>query len=665
MGQRNIMAKDQTEPSGIPAFLKLIPQIKTPIQLTAFVATIVVFFLIRSFAPENIPAQLSGGMIGICIIVFTLVFNFLNLIPSKDRARVILILFGFFSVVVVVLVIVTGYLLLHSKSNAIAAIVETTNAQLAREESELLARLRAVAERKMRESAALSFSEWRELTESESALASQIGAIQQRKLRMQDTKTQVEAVINEVKRLTQRNEDSGVRRQATEAEEALSHGDLAKAHDLFRTLAAAGEAQTASANFWLGRISEIKADYSSAQQYYQKAADLAPTEAGYLEASAKVNDVLGRYGEARSIYDKLVSLYRNMPNRRVELAISLKDAGNVTRFADGNVAAIRYYQEAYDLAKSFKGTDKVALASIANDFGAYYSTMGQYTKASHLYSESLDIYRSQEDKSAFGFAELLNNFGYLRMLQAKYDEALKLLTEAISLETEIMGTNVPLLAITTANLANAYLEYGNLGEARTKYEHALTIAARTLGREHSRYGRILGLYGEQLIASGDLASAGEELRASFDILLNSLGSDHSLVALSQLRLAEFLLRQQALQADDISKKLSSAEAIMVRTSQNRMLLARIARARGSLLGMQGDYDGALKSLAVALNLQKENLGERHPEVAKTLFEHSMILSKKGGDRVEVARVQSAIQEMLTPLVLPTHPILVALRKAAS
>jgi putative effector of murein hydrolase LrgA (UPF0299 family) len=79
-----------------------VPKLKTVIQLSGAAVTLAVFFLIGTFAPGNLPAQICGSITGISLIVFTLAFNTLDRIPSNRRTTVIIYLFTAFLVVTVI-----------------------------------------------------------------------------------------------------------------------------------------------------------------------------------------------------------------------------------------------------------------------------------------------------------------------------------------------------------------------------------------------------------------------------------------------------------------------------------------------------------------------------------------------------------------------------------
>jgi tetratricopeptide (TPR) repeat protein len=639
----------------------VLPKIKTRIQLSGLIVTLVVVFLIRAFAPENTPAQICGGMIGICIIIFTLVFNFLSEFPEGDRARVVLTLFIVFSVTIVTLVALTGYFLLMDSSRAYSALYDTAKKQLEEKEDALNADLKKLAERKIREQAVLTFADWKEITTSEELTRAQLLAIEDRKMHMENIKTRAKAVVDEINLLASSGEpgnNAEVRKQASDAQSAFSQGDLNKAGVLFQGLARAGQEQTADANFWLGRLSELQANYPEARSYYRVAHERAPDKLRYVEDLAKIEEELGSLKSAQSLYETLVAEYRTKPDHRVNLVMALKDLGNVTRFLDGTQAALQYYAEAFAIAKSLQDDDKVQFALVANDFGAFYAALGSFSKAEELYDASLDIYRSRKDKYAFGYADVLNNLGFLYAVRGDYRKAELFLKEAIQLEADTSGTNVPLFAVSTGNLAYTYAESGKFSDSEERYQTALAVAERTLGKSHSRYGRLLGVHAEMLMSTRKYDLASSELELSYQILTGALGPGHSFVGITHLRMAELLCRQGL--SLSALPHLQAADEILKKTvSMNRLLMGRLARLWGDYMILTGDNAQAISFFSSALEDQKQALGPNHAEIARTLMGYGDAL-RLTGDRGNAEGAYSEARSIASKALSPGHPLIAAL-----
>jgi tetratricopeptide (TPR) repeat protein len=669
------MNENLSENSFTSILLRIIPQIKTRIQLSAFLATAVVFFLVRIAAPDNIPAQISAGMIGVCIIAFTLVFNFLNLFTAKDRPKVILTMFITFSFVVIALVVITGYLLIHehdraSRENkqlaALSAIVENVKIELDTKERLFRHELDALVEKKRLQGGVMSFTEWKQLEAQEIATQTQLQTIQERKGRIENIKTQAGAIVDEVSKISKGvgiEYSSEIRGRATEAEAAFSAGDLIKAQELFRTMAKSGTDQTADANFWLGRLSELRADFAGAQRYYQTAADLAPENPKYIEALANCEMAVGDLVKAKADYERLASLFRNNPAQRTALVIALSDAATAARFLGELSTAERYFQEAFDIARLFEGGDQVAYAAVANDFAAYYVSIDRYQKADELYRVSLMIYESRGAKLAFRRVDVLNNLGRLQMLLGHYDQAQSLLKEALDLERETVGANAPLYAISTANLANVYAEKGELHEAELRYITALEIIDRTVGKDHSRYGRISGLYAELLLLLGQVEKADAVAKKSKENLIRNFGNEHEFVAQAYIRSAEVSIERH--NSADAFGDLARAEAIAgKRPEAYASLLARINRDKGIAASIGGESKIAEECFIKAIDMQQNTYGMSNPELAKTLLAYATFLIADGKGALAQEPLQRAF-DIASATLASNHPIFVVFKREQS
>src|SRR5690349_7747085 len=71
--------------------ISILPKLRTPLQLSGLLVTIVAVLIVKIISPDNVAAMMSAGMIGIGLIVFATMFLILPLITERQRA----IFFGF------------------------------------------------------------------------------------------------------------------------------------------------------------------------------------------------------------------------------------------------------------------------------------------------------------------------------------------------------------------------------------------------------------------------------------------------------------------------------------------------------------------------------------------------------------------------------------------
>ena len=133
-----------TSTAVVRALTKQIPRLKTKLQLTAFITSAAVIFLLRVVVPDNIPAQICSGLIGISLIVFAQIFRFLDSFPARDRGRVVLRLFGLFCVVTITLLALTIGFLMSGNSRTLQTIENEIRDELTHRISDRTSQLKKI-----------------------------------------------------------------------------------------------------------------------------------------------------------------------------------------------------------------------------------------------------------------------------------------------------------------------------------------------------------------------------------------------------------------------------------------------------------------------------------------------------------------------------------------
>jgi hypothetical protein len=92
-----------------------------------------------------------------------------------------------------------------------------------------------------------------------------------------------------------------------------------------------------------------------------------------------------------------------------------------------------------------------------------------------------------------------------------------------------------------AEVANAYWQVGELGQARPLLERAVGDLRRHLGAEHELHLRALGALRDLSVAQRDYESAGAAQREILECQIRRLGCDHSETLAARACLATILL----------------------------------------------------------------------------------------------------------------------------
>ena len=91
----------------LQSLVRIIPKLKTPIQLSGLALLVAAVIVVQSISPGNIQAILAAGMIGVSFIIFGQVLQFMDVFPRNQRALLFLGLFIAFDITIVALIALT------------------------------------------------------------------------------------------------------------------------------------------------------------------------------------------------------------------------------------------------------------------------------------------------------------------------------------------------------------------------------------------------------------------------------------------------------------------------------------------------------------------------------------------------------------------------------
>jgi CHAT domain-containing protein/Tfp pilus assembly protein PilF len=199
-----------------------------------------------------------------------------------------------------------------------------------------------------------------------------------------------------------------------------------------------------------------------ADEYWNKAHDL---------------EKQGKYLEAAHMFGKSAQAEKTSPGpRMVDLAVRLNKAGDCYYLVGRFDKAIKYYEEALDIARKLGQEDNVSNG--LNNIGNIYKSWHQYETAIKYYEEALGFDRKlgMEEKVAI----LLNNISEIYDFMGQYDRAIKYYKEALDIDRRLrLEDNV---SIGLNNIGNIYKSRGQFDTAIKYYEEALDIDKK-LGKE--------------------------------------------------------------------------------------------------------------------------------------------------------------------------------------
>jgi len=145
------------------------------------------------------------------------------------------------------------------------------------------------------------------------------------------------------------------------------------------------------------------------------------------------------------------------------------------RAANDYDEAAKYYQLAYDVAKTIYGERSEEVAETLNNLGETRFSQGQIAEASSLFHRALTIYESNGDTGSAAIAPVMNNLGVVLEATGNLSKAEAMIRAAIAIYESYPGANLRGFGAALSNLARLMEDTGNLAEATVAAQKALSV----------------------------------------------------------------------------------------------------------------------------------------------------------------------------------------------
>ena len=381
----------------------------------------------------------------------------------------------------------------------------------------------------------------------------------------------------------------------------------------------------------------------------------------YLRAEGALDEAIDVYlrvlnatsdnGEdrVRTLYE-LGNAHFDRSNRRADHTTTEADSPE-----DLNTA-LRYLDDALNLARQLEGCPPILLVSINNSLGLIHNVRLQPALAVERFTEAERLCREHDIVAAQ--AEVLQNLVLALIEVGRYDDAR---TQSAQLQALPAAASDPRIM---AALGLAQMKLGDLSQAREQFD-----LARHLARQDPDSPPDLSFMAQLACNAAAVAQALGEFDEAERYLqdaqreLASGGVDPRTTAVVQANLGRMYLTLERL--DDAEVQLETVLQTLTRLQGPRhpdtlllkLDLANLARARGHLAEAQERGEEALRGLAAAL-------GRDHPQVALARMELATLYRDQQRCSEAVPQARRALETLDTWLG-PSHRLAVlACLKAA-
>lgn len=318
------------------------------------------------------------------------------------------------------------------------------------------------------------------------------------------------------------------------------------------------------------------------------------------------------YRNAKLFYREALEIRRKvLGSHHLDVSATAFNAGQACHMTGELDEALSLYQEYMDITTRTIGTHHQGAITALKHMGQLFHEKNRAKEARAHYQQALGACRQVFGPVSREAASICNLLGNLSYENEDFDEAVEVYGEGLAMERTVMPDNCENILVTLSNIAQALSQKGDYQSALVKYNEVYLLQCLRPGGDTSKIIETLSIIGQISTLLGKYVEAEEAFMKV--IAMSSEGQDNA-TALNYLGLLYF---KQGL-LDAAMKKFQ--ESLSIRSCAPRagsdvaVLFYNIA----SIYLHKGDNEGALRHYRHALDVERQNLGPVHPDVAITL-----------------------------------------------
>ncbi|MEJ7598211.1 MAG: tetratricopeptide repeat protein [Kofleriaceae bacterium] len=365
--------------------------------------------------------------------------------------------------------------------------------------------------------------------------------------------------------------------------------------------------------------------HAEALDYFSRALPLVEAAHGvehphYARALSSVGGALlaqRKFKEARPYIERALAIQTAaMGPDHPELASHLTNMGLVHYWLGELDQAWTLRSRALALVERVQGKQsanaadaRVGLANIRLEQGNSAEAIAEFTRVVAIRRALAPDHRDLPDD--------LRNLGEAHRRHGNLDEALSHFQQALSLREAALGPTAPAVAESLTDVARVLERRGQLEEARRLIERALQIRETAHGRDHFDVATTLSTLATIVESQGDFAAARRHYERSLAIRERVLGPDHHDLSSTLNNLGDLLGKQRkyAEAKPYFERALRLSESKLGPTAPR---LAAPLHNLAELYRLEGNCTKALPLYTRALGIWEASLKPGHPNLAHPL-----------------------------------------------
>ncbi|MEO1083527.1 MAG: serine/threonine-protein kinase [Acidobacteriota bacterium] len=335
-------------------------------------------------------------------------------------------------------------------------------------------------------------------------------------------------------------------------------------------------------------------------------------------------------------------------------------------------------------------------ASLMLLIGSIYGNLGLFQEAEPLLEGAMALRRDLQTPPHPDLAEALALLGDLRFKTGQYGDAEELLEEALAQRIATLGESHPLIGkslsdvaavhqiredfdraettyrealerltsapgpegrqtlITQANLASLFYQRDRLDEAQALCLETLEVQRRVLGPKHPDLSMAENTLAAVLIKRRRYGEATELLAEILARQRSQYGDEHPEVAASLANLGALFYFQNRFDEAEAHYREALAIQQSVLGDRHLLVVATLMNLADLEIHVHENYPAALSLLGRGAELQRQLLGDRHPDLSKTLLRAGGVELLRGDRQAARALLSEAedVHRLLGPEQVP-------------
>jgi tetratricopeptide (TPR) repeat protein len=211
-----------------------------------------------------------------------------------------------------------------------------------------------------------------------------------------------------------------------------------------------------------------------------------PNRAKVYYSMARVYRLMGKYEHAIEYFRRAMLLQRQRSSSSdyryadtlSDLAVTYSQINNTSR-------AIRYHLKALDIFRKILGENDLDMPLYYTQLAYTYWRVKQYEDAHTLLVKSLSILKADTRSNLAGLCPTKHTMGLVKCALGQREEGMRYLYEALELRRKLFANDHPSVGRSYYDLANIYMETGDVKMALEYAQNAFIIYQAKLPESHA------------------------------------------------------------------------------------------------------------------------------------------------------------------------------------